>query len=148
MGVPETAAAAGLCQQQSKPLTYLHASRRLPAADTNEQGIVPPSSSWPDPLHLGHSAAHQHQHGTDQVHAPLRLDALPVIRQVGQQLVIGLVEELAGGLLQHGVDVTGAGRVLASLQPCAKLACRAYSSIFQSAVAQSCWAACTVQCGQ
>ena len=56
--------------------------------------------------------------------APLWLDALPLLVQVRQQAVIMLVEQVAGERRQAGEDVTGAGGVLAALQPRAELACR------------------------
>ena len=51
------------------------------------------------------------------------LDALALLVQVVQQLVVSFVEDRAGNLLQAGEDVTGAGGVLASLQPRPKLTC-------------------------
>lgn len=56
---------------------------------------------------------------------PIGLDALPLLRQVGQQAVVVLVEQVARQRGQTGEDVTGRGRVLAALQPRAKLTCTA-----------------------
>ena len=52
--------------------------------------------------------------------SPLWLNLLPVLVQVGEQLIIALVEEMPGQLRQLGVNVTRAGRILPSLSPGAK----------------------------
>ena len=52
------------------------------------------------------------------------LDALALLVQVVQQLVVGFMEYRAGDLFQAGEDVTGAGGVLASLQPRPELTCK------------------------
>ena len=51
----------------------------------------------------------------EKADSPLGLHPLPIIGQVGQQLVVSLMEQRPGALLQHGVDVSGAGSILASL---------------------------------
>ena len=61
------------------------------------------------------------QHRRQQRHVVLRLDRLPLLAQVPQQLVVRLVEKVPRQGGQPGVDVTGAGRVLAALQARSKL---------------------------
>lgn len=55
--------------------------------------------------------------------APLGLDALPLLVEVAQQRIVGLVEHVPREHLQAREDVTRAGGVLAALQPRAELAC-------------------------
>ena len=79
------------------------------------------ATNQPEPL--------RYQHGqpmlprSQRPHAPLWLDALPLLVEIDQQPVVVLIEQVAGEVGQAGEDVTGAGGILAALQPRSELAC-------------------------
>ena len=59
------------------------------------------------------------------IHAPLGLNIQALLVEVGQQAVVGLVEDVACQRCQACEDVSGAACVLAARHPGAELACRA-----------------------
>ena len=77
--------------------------------------------------------------------SPLGFNALPIVRQVVEQPVISLMEQLARGLLQHCVDVSGTGGIFATLKPSAELTCTSPHMLCncngaqKSLISATCW---------
>ena len=78
--------------------------------------------------HVTEQSRHRSQLIALKICAPLRLNALALLVEVGEQAVVGLVEQHARDGLQAREDVPRARGVLAALQPRAELACTQLSA--------------------
>ena len=70
---------------------------------------------------------------------PLGLDALALLLEVVQQLVVVLVEDHAGDAVQPRHDVTGSRGVLPALQPRPELACACTAPLHRLGACASLW---------